>query len=93
MTAIRRQAERTDWLESLRLYHSLAGGTGSGLGARLLTEMRDNFGSKLHFSTISIWPNSRGETPLQYYNTCMSLATLQEHADSILNFYNDALFT
>jgi hypothetical protein len=43
--------------------HSLAGGTGSGLGSRLLEEYRDTFG-KSYLMTVSIWPNMIGETPL-----------------------------
>ena len=30
-----------------------------------------------------------GETPLQHYNTCLSIAQIQEFADASLNFMND----
>ena len=36
MEGIRREAERSSWLNSLVMTHSLAGGTGSGLGSGLL---------------------------------------------------------
>ena len=70
--------------------HSLAGGTGSGLGSRLLEEYRDHFG-KAYLMTISVWPSEFGDTPLQHYNTCLSLAHIQNNADVSINFQNDVL--
>lgn len=70
------------------MVHSLAGGTGSGLGSRLLEEYRDTFG-KSYLMTVSIWPSMAGETPLQHYNTCFSLAHIHTEVDVSLNFQND----
>lgn len=36
MEAVRRDAERCSWLNSMVMFHSLAGGTGSGFGSGLL---------------------------------------------------------
>ena len=75
MEALRKEVERSDFFLGMVLVHSLAGGTGSGLGSRLVEEYRDTFG-KSYLMSASIWPNSSGETPLQHYNTCFSLAHL-----------------
>lgn len=63
MEALRKEVERSDFFLGVVLVHSLAGGTGSGLGSRLVEEYRDTFG-KSYLMTASIWPNSSGETPL-----------------------------
>jgi hypothetical protein len=45
------------------LINSLGGGTGSGLGSRILEEMRDEYSSGFLFNTV-VFPNRSGETPL-----------------------------
>jgi tubulin delta len=85
MEVLRKEVERSDFFLGVVLVHSLAGGTGSGLGSRLVETYRDTFG-KSYLMTASIWPNSSGETPLQHYNTCFSLSHLQKEADAILLF-------
>jgi len=42
-----REAEGSDSLEGFVFSHSIAGGTGSGLGSYLLENMSDNFPKKL----------------------------------------------
>ena len=63
MEALRREAEQADYFLGTFLVHSLAGGTGSGLGSRLVESYRDTFG-KAYLATASVWPHSSGETPL-----------------------------
>ena len=41
--------------------------------------------------TVSIWPSTAGETPLQNYNSCLSLAHIQNNADASLCFQNDTI--
>lgn len=41
MEALRREMERVDFLHSVVLHHSLAGGTGSGLGSAMLQYLRE----------------------------------------------------
>jgi tubulin gamma len=63
LESLRKEAESADYFLGTVMTHSLAGGTGSGLGSRLLEEYKDTFG-KAYLMTVSIWPNPAGETPL-----------------------------
>lgn len=61
---VRKRAEQADCFRGAFLFHSLAGGTGSGLGSRLIESYRDTFSHKSYLFTCSIWPAITGETPL-----------------------------
>ena len=63
MEMIRRRAEKADIFKGILLFHSLAGGTGSGMGSRIIEDFRENFDRKYLF-TASVWPATSGETPL-----------------------------
>ena len=54
--ALRKEAEKADFYLGTVLTHSLAGGTGSGLGSRLIQEFRDEF-PKAYLMTVSIFPS------------------------------------
>ena len=64
MEMVRKRAESADYFRGAFLFHSLAGGTGSGLGSRIIEEYRETFGHKSYLFTTSIWPAISGETPL-----------------------------
>ncbi|KAI8847995.1 Tubulin/FtsZ family, GTPase domain-containing protein [Chytridium lagenaria] len=70
------------------LVHSVAGGTGSGLGSRILEELRAE-SLKSTIINCSILPFSSGETALQHYNSVLSLGWMQSLSDLILLFPND----
>jgi Tubulin/FtsZ family, GTPase domain len=85
MEFTRKKLEKRVSLPPFLVYFGLAGGTGSGLGSRLVEDLRD------HFPMVELWahvvfPLYNGETPLQNYNIGLSLSLLQENADCI--FYN-----
>ena len=50
---IDREADGSDSLEGFMLLHSIAGGTGSGLGSYILEKMNDRFPKKLIQPTLS----------------------------------------
>jgi hypothetical protein len=87
LAAVRKQAEACDTFDSLMLVHSLGGGTGSGLGSRLLELVRDAYPTATLLSAC-VAPFSTGDTPLQWYNTVLTLATAHEVADGVLLFDN-----
>lgn len=53
---IDREAESSDSLEGFVLCHSVAGGTGSGMGSFILESLSDRF-SKQIVQTFSVFPN------------------------------------
>ena len=53
---IDREADNSDSLEGFVMCHSIAGGTGSGMGSYLLEHINDRFPKKL-IQTYSVFPN------------------------------------
>eukprot|EP00592_Proboscia_alata_P011037 CAMPEP_0194364772 /NCGR_PEP_ID=MMETSP0174-20130528/12681_1 /TAXON_ID=216777 /ORGANISM="Proboscia alata, Strain PI-D3" /LENGTH=178 /DNA_ID=CAMNT_0039138975 /DNA_START=24 /DNA_END=560 /DNA_ORIENTATION=+ len=53
---IDRESDNSDSLEGFTLCHSIAGGTGSGMGSYLLERINDHFPKKL-IQTYSVFPN------------------------------------
>jgi tubulin gamma len=74
------------------LLHSIAGGTGSGLGSYLLERMNDRFPKKI-IQTYSVFPNSHeiSDVVVQPYNSILTLKRLVNHADSVVVLDNAAL--
>lgn len=54
--AIRYEAEACASLLGFHLFHSLGGGTGSGLGLLILNEIRDEYPDQI-ISTFSLFPS------------------------------------
>ncbi|KAF8443450.1 Tubulin/FtsZ, GTPase domain-containing protein [Terfezia claveryi] len=74
------------------LLHSIAGGTGSGLGSFLLEKLNDRFPKKL-IQTYSVFPDTQsvGDVVVQPYNSLLSMRRLTENADSVVVLDNGAL--
>lgn len=74
------------------LLHSIAGGTGSGLGSFLLERLNDRFPKKL-IQTYSVFPDTInvGDVVVQAYNSLLSMRRLTENADSVVVLDNGAL--
>jgi hypothetical protein len=75
-------------VESVLFVHSLGGGTGSGLGSRLLEAVRDEWPAAALCDAV-VAPFSGGDTPTQHYNTVLALSAAQRCADAVLFFGND----
>ena len=88
VNTLRRELERVDRLQSVVLHHSLAGGTGSGVGSALLQYLREACPA-LTITTSSVGPFSSGDCATQWYNTAFSLNSLTEYADAVLYRDND----
>ncbi|KAF8477201.1 Tubulin/FtsZ, GTPase domain-containing protein [Kalaharituber pfeilii] len=92
MEMLDREADGSDSLEAFMLLHSIAGGTGSGLGSFLLEKLSDRFPKKL-IQTYSVFPDTQsvGDVVVQPYNSILSMRRLTEHADSVVVLDNGAL--
>ncbi|KAK3718479.1 gamma-tubulin [Vermiconidia calcicola] len=87
---IDREADGSDSLEGFMLLHSIAGGTGSGLGSFLLERLNDRFPKKL-IQTYSVFPAKNDTVVVQPYNSLLALRRLTQNADSVVVLDNGAL--
>ncbi|KAL9935548.1 hypothetical protein V8E36_005896 [Tilletia maclaganii] len=89
---IEREADGSDSLEGFMLLHSIAGGTGSGLGSFLLERLNDAYPKKL-IQTYSVFPHSEetSDVVVQPYNSVLTLKRLVNNADSVVVLDNGAL--
>lgn len=82
---IDREADGSDSLEGFMMLHSIAGGTGSGLGSYMLERLNDRFPKKL-IQTYSVFPNTQdGDIVVQPYNSLLSMRRLTQNADSVVS--------
>ncbi|XP_076030668.1 tubulin gamma-1 chain [Oratosquilla oratoria] len=89
---IDREADGSDSLEGFVLCHSIAGGTGSGLGSYILEKLNDRFPKKL-IQTYSVFPNQDeiSDVVVQPYNSLLTLKRLTQSADCVVVLDNTAL--
>lgn len=68
------------------LLHSIAGGTGSGLGSYILERMNDRFPKKL-IQTYSVFPDTQGggDVVVNPYNSLLAMRRLTQNADSVVS--------
>lgn len=69
------------------LLHSIAGGTGSGLGSYILERMNDRFPKKL-IQTYSVFPDAQSpDVVVSPYNSLLALRRLTQNADSVVSLW------
>lgn len=67
------------------LLHSIAGGTGSGLGSFLLERMNDRFPKKL-IQTYSVFPDiASTDVVVNPYNSLLALRRLTQNSDAVVS--------
>uniref|UniRef100_A0A0G4HD30 Tubulin delta chain n=1 Tax=Chromera velia CCMP2878 TaxID=1169474 RepID=A0A0G4HD30_9ALVE len=82
------QLEACERLDGILLVQSLAGGTGSGLGAFVTQLLRDSLPTT-PIVNVCVWPFASGEVAVQSYNAALSVAAAYEDSDAVLLFEND----
>lgn len=80
---IRRELEFCDYSQTLVFIHSLAGGTGSGLGTRLSESCQDEFHRATRLN-IAVAPYHFGEVVVQHYNAVLCLSKISAASDGVL---------
>ena len=58
MDAIRKESEQADRVLAYELYHSVGGGTGSGLGSLILRKISEEYGESLS-NTVSVFLSAK----------------------------------
>uniref|UniRef100_A0A1B0A890 Tubulin gamma chain n=1 Tax=Glossina pallidipes TaxID=7398 RepID=A0A1B0A890_GLOPL len=89
---IDREVDGSDSLEGFVLCHSIAGGTGSGMGSYIMERLSDRFPKKL-IQTYSVFPNQDeiSDVVVQPYNSLLTLRRLTSCADCVVVLDNTAL--
>lgn len=90
MELVRKEVERCDKLEGFLTLMSLAGGTGSGVGAYITHALRDEYPNANMINPV-VWPYDSGEVCVQNYNAVLTLAHLYQSTDAVLAVENDQL--
>jgi hypothetical protein len=77
------KAELTSY-QGFMFLHSIAGGTGSGLGSYILERMNDRFPKKL-IQTYSVFPDTQAaDVVVNPYNSLLAMRRLTQNADSVV---------
>lgn len=91
---IDRESDNSDSLEGFVLTHSIAGGTGSGMGSYILEQLNDHFPKKL-VQTYSVFPSfkksDQSDVVVQPYNSLLTMKRLTLNADAVVVLDNTAL--
>ncbi|CCD24385.1 gamma-tubulin NDAI_0D00710 [Naumovozyma dairenensis CBS 421] len=90
LNMIDKEIDSTENFEGFQIIHSVAGGTGSGLGSSLLEAISERYPKKF-LSTYSVFPGKESEVVVQPYNTILTLRRLAENSDAAIIFDNNAL--
>ena len=81
---MRTELETVDCAMAVNVIGSLGGGTGSGLGTKLVEFNLDIY-------SHLVLPNKSGESPLQVYNCLLSLSSLFQNSSAIFTYENDKM--
>ncbi|XP_074079664.1 tubulin delta chain isoform X1 [Macrotis lagotis] len=90
MNLIQKEVEKYDSLSGFSIIMSMAGGTGSGLGAFLTQNLRDAYPHSFIINQV-IWPYGSGEVIVQNYNSVLTLSHLYRSSDALLVHENDVI--
>lgn len=89
--ALRTEAEKCDYLSSIFLLNSTGGGTGSGLGSAVASNLRDMFPEPELFS-FPVYPNKNSNDVITSpYNSLLTTNALQSNMNCVIPFDNFGL--
>jgi len=89
---IRKLADNCTGLQGFIGFHSVGGGTGSGLGSLLLERLSVDYGKKSKL-TFTIYPSPQVSTAVvEPYNSVLSTHSLLEHTDVAVMLDNEAVY-
>ncbi|ESO02698.1 hypothetical protein HELRODRAFT_161992 [Helobdella robusta] len=83
MQEMRKEVERGETFKGCAIFHSVSGGTGSGVSSRLVELIRDEYAKECLIS-FAVTPFENGDTPLQDYNSLLALSKIHFHSDAVV---------
>lgn len=86
--AVSHEVEHADAVAAFHVVHSVAGGTGSGVGSLVSDLLREHW-PRVPLLHSVVWPFARGEVLTQWLNAVLCLKVLDENVDGILLLCND----
>jgi tubulin delta len=84
-------SEKFDFVDSVVLINSLAGGTGSGLGSYVSILINENFPT-VNLFNASVFPHKGGEVVVNSYNTLLSISESYKVSDLMTVINNQDIF-
>ncbi|KAB8215972.1 hypothetical protein BDV33DRAFT_227295 [Aspergillus novoparasiticus] len=90
MDMVRREAEECECLQGFQIIHSVGWGTGGGMGALLISKLRDEFPDRV-ITTFSVFPPRVPDVVVEPYNVTLSINQLIEDCDATFCIDNQAL--
>ncbi|XP_029173034.1 tubulin delta chain-like [Nylanderia fulva] len=90
LNVTRQELEKLDRFQGFLLLLSSAGGTGSGIGSRMVEILREEYETKSIGAAI-VLPFTFGEVCTQNYNTILTLAEFCDEADLSVLFENQQM--
>jgi tubulin delta len=87
---VQKEVERCDHFTGFLLLMSLAGGTGSGVGAFISKALRDEHPHCFMLNQV-VWPYRTGEVIVQNYNAVLTLSHLYQSSDAVVSIDNDSM--
>ena len=92
MNVIDSNVETCKSLQGFLITHSIGGGSGSGLGALIIEQLRKAYPDKKIF-TFSVAPSPLiSDSAIEPYNAILTLNKLKDNADAVVLLDNDTLF-
>mmetsp|Transcript_9731 Transcript_9731/g.19844 ORF Transcript_9731/g.19844 Transcript_9731/m.19844 type:complete len:444 (-) Transcript_9731:48-1379(-) len=89
---IRKIADNCSGLQGFLIFHSVGGGTGSGLGSLLLERLSVDYGKKSKLG-FTVYPSPQVSTAVvEPYNSVLSTHALLEHTDVAILLDNEAIY-
>jgi len=92
LDVVRKEVENCNCPQGFQFFHSLGGGTGSGMGTLLILKIRDNYPDRITTS-YSVYPSPLvSDTVVEPYNACLSSHQLLENCDETFIIDNESLY-
>jgi len=89
---IRKLSEMCSNVEGFKMFHSLGGGTGSGLGALLIKQLGQEYPDR-HFMTYSVYPSPVvSDVVVEPYNALLTQQKLVENVNQVVCLDNAGLY-